>query len=939
MTLRTLLVTVLALVFSATASADLAGLPGKATTDRSEYRHLVLDNGLRVILMSDPDLNKSSAGIAVGGGSYNDPEDRPGLAHFLEHMLFLGTEKYPDEAEYSNYLRSNGGYSNAYTAGDHTNYHFEVNHQAFEGALDRFSQFFIAPLFDADFTEREMNAVDSEFEKNLQNDGWRQQEIFRTMVRPDHPEHHFSIGNLETLKGISRADFMAFYDRYYSANLMALALTSNASLDEMEGWARKYFSPIENKQRPPVDYSADLVDTSRPPGLVLVEPVQDKRVLSLAFPVRGTRALYQSKPDALIGFLLGYEGEGSLLSLLKAQGLATALSGGAYQATKDYSLFSIDISLTPAGTAEWQRVLEATFAYVQMLRDSDYPEYLFKERATMARLDELYQDKGEGAGRAVMLSRNALQFPLEDAARVPYIWEQSSPELYFEILKAIRPDNMIATLEAKGVPTDRQEKHFGVRYSLQPFAADFLGRLQDPGVVAGLALPRPNPFIPSGVELLALRPAKVIDQPGLVLYYAQDTTFERPQVGYRIRIRQPLPMAGLKPAVMRDFYAATVKDLLNEQLYEAAAAGLALDVADTAEGIVIAVSGYNQSAKALLEAILPRLRDPALDPVRFEALKERKVRELENADFADAYVQARELQRVMLREHYYPAADRLPIARDVTLEDIRGFARQMFQAGHVEMVAYGNVSQEEASDVAAAVVAGLGLAPIPAGEAYDDRSVQLAPGQAVVGSNVLKVNNSALFQLVRLGQTDARTRAAAMVLDNFIQEPYYSEMRTRQQLGYIVGSGMTETEHDLYGLFVIQSADYDAAELVQRSDAFLASLPALFEALPDEQFEVLRAGVRSQLAEKDKSIGERTARYFDLAFERDAWWSRNEDTIAALDNLSRDDVRGLLQKLAARAAGSSITALSFAEQHATAAGKVEPSFTDVAAWRRQRAYR
>ena len=938
MNLRMLLLTVLALLFSTSVLADLGNLPEKATTDRSSYRHLVLDNGLRVILLSDPDLNKSSAGMAVGAGSYNDPEDRAGLAHFLEHMLFLGTEKYPDEAEYSNYLRSNGGYSNAYTAGDHTDYHFEVNHQAFEGALDRFSQFFIAPLLDAEFTEREMNAVDSEFEMNLQSDGWRQQEMFRTMVRADHPEHHFSIGNLKTLEGISRAEFLDFYDRYYSANLMALALTSSASLDEMEGWARKYFSPIRNKQRVPVDYSADLVDTTRATGVVMMEPVQDKRVLSLVFPVRGTRALYRSKPDELIGFLLGYEGEGSLLSLLKAQGLATSLAGGAYQATKDYSLFSIEIGLTPAGTTDWPRVLQATFAYIGLLRDSAYPEYLFQERATMARLDELYQDKGEGAGRAVTLSRNALQFPLEDAERVPYIWEQSSPELYFEMLRAIRPDNMIATLEAKGVPTDSKERHFGVQYSLQPVSAELLDKLERPTAMAGLTLPPPNPFIPSSVELLAQRPAKVIDRPGLVLYYAQDTTFERPQVGYRIRIRQPRAMADLRPVVIRDFYVAVVKEILNEQLYAAASAGLVLDVSDTAEGVVIAVSGYNQSAKALLDRVIPQLREPALDPARFEALKERKLRELQNAAFADAYLQARELQRTMLREHYYLAVERLPFAREITSGDVRQFARRMLAAGNVEMVAYGNVSQEEASEVATRVVADLGLEPVPVGDVYEERDLQLGPGQAAVGTNVLQVNNSALFQLVRLGEAGARTRAAAMVLDNFVQEPYYSEMRTRQQLGYVVGSGMTETEHDLYGLFVIQSADYDATELVKRSDAFLASLPGLFDALPDEQFETLRAGVRATLAEKDKSIGERTARYFDLAFERNAWWSRNEETIAALDKLTRDDVRRLLQKLDRRS-GSSITALSFAEQHSAAAGTVTPSFTDIAAWKRRQAYR
>ena len=69
-------------------------------------------------------------------GSFQDPEDREGLAHFLEHMLFLGTEKYPDVDEYSSYLKNNGGFSNAYTARDLTNYQFQVLPDAFDGALD-----------------------------------------------------------------------------------------------------------------------------------------------------------------------------------------------------------------------------------------------------------------------------------------------------------------------------------------------------------------------------------------------------------------------------------------------------------------------------------------------------------------------------------------------------------------------------------------------------------------------------------------------------------------------------------------------------------------------------------------------------------------------------------------------------------------------------------
>ncbi|MDX5334940.1 MAG: insulinase family protein, partial [Marinobacter sp.] len=90
--------------------------PTKSPNDPNEYRFLELDNGLRVILASDPDADKAAASMNVAVGSGNDPADREGLAHFLEHMLFLGTEKYPDPGEYQQFIRSHGGSHNAFTA-------------------------------------------------------------------------------------------------------------------------------------------------------------------------------------------------------------------------------------------------------------------------------------------------------------------------------------------------------------------------------------------------------------------------------------------------------------------------------------------------------------------------------------------------------------------------------------------------------------------------------------------------------------------------------------------------------------------------------------------------------------------------------------------------------------------------------------------------------
>lgn len=94
----------------------------KVPSDDRQYKAITLSNGLRVLLISDKHARRAAAAMDVHVGSFSDPDDVPGLAHFCEHMLFLGTEKYPSEEEYSNYLSAHGGSSNAYTDSEDTVY-------------------------------------------------------------------------------------------------------------------------------------------------------------------------------------------------------------------------------------------------------------------------------------------------------------------------------------------------------------------------------------------------------------------------------------------------------------------------------------------------------------------------------------------------------------------------------------------------------------------------------------------------------------------------------------------------------------------------------------------------------------------------------------------------------------------------------------------------
>ncbi|XP_072280969.1 insulin-degrading enzyme [Pyxicephalus adspersus] len=226
----------------------------KSHEDKREYRGVELANGIKAVLISDPTTDKSSAALDVYIGYLSDPENIPGLAHFCEHMLFLGTEKYPKENEYTQFLSEHAGSANAFTSGEHTNYYFDVSHEHLEGALDRFSQFFQAPLFDENCKDREVNAVDSEHEKNLMNDAWRLAQLEKITGNPKHPFSKFGTGNKLTLEtrptqdGMDvREELLKFHSTYYSSNLMSICVLGRGNLLVLVAVVSKSFAGQTDK--------------------------------------------------------------------------------------------------------------------------------------------------------------------------------------------------------------------------------------------------------------------------------------------------------------------------------------------------------------------------------------------------------------------------------------------------------------------------------------------------------------------------------------------------------------------------------------------------------------------------------------------------------------------------------------------------------------------
>jgi insulysin len=907
-----------------------------------QYRKIVLENELKVILVSDEKYNKSAASMNVLAGSLSDPEEYQGLAHFLEHMLFLGTEKFPDVEGYSSYLQSNGGYSNAYTAEDHTNYHYEVYHDAFEGALDRFSQFFISPLFSAKYTEREMNAVNSEYQKNLEQDYWRMRQVKRNLYNSDHPSNHFEIGTLETLSKVNRSVLLDFHKKYYSSNMMSLSILSNLGLDDLEELAIQYFSGIKNHDSKKIKYPVDYLEEKDALRLLKIVPVKDVKRLVLEFPTPAFYTSYLTKPENLLSYLIGHEGEGSLVALLKSQGLATGIGGWGSSATYDYGSLNIWVELTSDGFNSYENVLTACFSYIEMLKESGYQSFIYNESKVLAELEEKYSDKGEGTGVAVELANNLAFYPIADAERVKYLYGVEDPELYAKFLSYIRPDNMLATLSGQGIETTEVEKWYSAKYSYTEINDEFYKSLFSPEKFDELKVPSANQFMPSSTDIKYIKNnntnAEILkDSRGIKLYHSRDLEFNRPKASLIYKVRFPENIVSLNNTVLMDLYIASVNETLNEVAYPAYLAGMQFSITKDSEGIQISVGGYDSALPSLMDAIIEALNNITLDENRFSVIMDSQIRGLENKSLDAAYMIARREVAGITKKIFYSPEEKRSVIELFSLSDVKDFPKTIYKGVYLQGLAHGNISKKNALSISTKLRNALGYRSIPESKFYSQERVILNSGEKIINQVNSKVNNSAYVSMYDIGGNSPKDRAMAMMIDTFIGQPYNMELRTNQQLGYIVAGGAYARD-DYSGIyFIIQSDGYSADVVEDRSLAFLGNISGLLDEISIEVFDTYKSAVREQINEKPTSIADEAKSRFNTAFELNSNHDRDTQSIVALEIMTIDDMKSTLLNAVNGKTGKNVTVLLYADEHKMSTEK-KSSFQDLYEWKKTRKF-
>jgi insulysin len=852
-------------------------------------------------------------------------------------MLFLGTEKYPDISDYSNFINQNGGLRNAYTSSDITNYHFDIRHDAFAGALDRFSQFFIAPQFNPEFTGREINAVHNEAMRHVQNDQRRVIGVARELYTPGSGESKFATGNKETLAGATPVAVRAFYEAHYTADHMALCLAGKAPLDELEKHARTYFSAIPRRNVPAVTREATFLPRKAALRLALIEPVKELRQLQLEFVIPATRPDFASKPDELISQLVGYSGPGGLEELLKREGLANGVGGGVWERTGDYGSFMLTVTLTPAGQKDYSRVLGAVMSYLEHLRASPFPAEFFRDRARIAALNETYGDRGEGYTFATRLANQALFYPLDVAERATTAWGAPDEAAYRRLLNVLTPENLLVALVAKGVPTDKHERIYNTAYSYSEDTGAAYAAIAQPPKLA-FALPGANRFMPGDTTLLPERPLSLISEPGVQLYYAEDTEFQRPQTTLIYQFVSTRELATADNAALLRLYEACLRDSLDAAAGDAALAGLEFSTTLSLEGLRLTVTGFGDSPVRYADHVAGQLRTFEPTPARFEAIKESLLRSLRSYGETEAYMLARDRRDALAREFNFLPDELLARATSATWPEVKAIAQKFFGAGKLEAVVHGHLAPDAAIAATRAVAAKIGAQAAPDGALLRRHHLDVALAEEVVDAGPIAGANSAIYLDYLLPNDSPNTRAAAVVLANFFEQPFYSELRTKQQLGYIVSSGAPVSVRQRFLTFIIQSSTHSPDELRKRAESVITTLPAQFAAVDDKQWTTLIAGARSILEEKPKGIADKAALFFVSAFTYDGEWNRRQAAVKALETLTKAEAAAVLDHALSPDTARRRAVLLHSKEHPPTT-PITPTFTDRNAWKATRQFK
>jgi protease III len=873
--------------------------------DKRDYATLTLDNQMTVLLVSDPTVDKSAAALSVGVGLLHDPMSQQGMAHYLEHMLFLGTERFPETNGYSDFMSKNGGASNAYTWLDITNYMFEINNAAYDEALDRFSDFFKAPKLYAEYTEKEKNAVNAEWSMRREMDFFGQFKLNRSMMGT-HPANRFLIGNLETLSDKEDSklhpETVAFYNAYYSSNIMKVALVSNLPLADMKKLAQKHFASIKNKQieKPSVTQKLDFNQLGS--KRIHYVPNEDVKQLIIDFTIENNLPDYKTKPNEYVTYLIGSEMPGTPAYELKAAGLIASLSAAVSpDMYGNYGSLSINIELTDTGMEKRETITAVVMNYIEQIRKQGVDSKYFKEIKTSLNNQFRFLEKGNAFNYVANLTDEMQTYPVSDVISAPYLYDKFDAKAIQRVLNQLSPRTLRLWYVSKQEPYDSSMHFYDGKYQIVDIAEAEIKSWQKP-VKFALKLPEVNTLLPEGFDLKSAefgqqdKPQLVHDNQGIKVWHYPSQEFkEQPKGVLRVYFNHPQTITNLDSQVLlalwNDLYSLQQSALMTE----ASIAGMELSVASL-NGLELTISGFTDKQSTLLTRALNAL-EFKVDPASFEQAVDRYVRGLMNEEKQFPIRQLFGYMNTVISGSGHENEKLIAAAKQLEAADLKHFMSQLLGNNQIRVFAFGNYGKKDIQHIVGNIQSVL---PEKRNQTAYVRTPVWKPAatQTISYKKNLEVADVAVFDLLVHPEPSMKQEARAKVLRGHLRTVTFDKLRTEEQLAYAV-TAITTPLRDYTTLgFAIQTPVKNVAEMQARFESFKQEYVEKLNAITADEFAQLKNSVLVSLKEKPKNLREEQQPLLEDWYNEKWGFDSRQKLIAEVEKVTLDDIKTFYQETA-----------------------------------------
>ena len=929
-------------------------------SDKRKFRYIRLENDLPVILVSDPDATEAAAALSVAAGSRHDPEDFQGLAHFLEHMLFLGSENYPDAGAFNSYITEHGGYNNAFTSFEATQYFLKVRPDGLSESLARFADMFSAPLFDAVYVEKEIRAIDAEYSSKLRYDSRRIDEAEKSLLPAGHPRQKLTVGNHKTLRSNTEVEktqlikaLRSFYNHYYSSSRMTLSVSSSQSLDELERYVSG-FSGIKNNGSFLSTLNFPLIDANikrrlNNYPLLAVEKLKPGRTLSLRFALGDLKNYIRNHSVDYVASILGDEGENSLLIKLKERDWVRSLNVGIAPMYEGYSELRVKFSLTPAGMENIASVTEHFYQAVAQIRSEitsverrKHARSRFKEHKQITENAIRFMEP-MGAVDTVLGIVNASRY-FEPAEIVvgSALYEEFDAQAILSVVDQIVPDNSIALLASDQLPGQfelgKTSRWYHAKHDIFPLAKVCAGRTdcqeklivvaknKDQLVYSGgdedAYLPLPNNYLADNFLLRcekdALSPciddrvAKEIDFEASIqhlgynwgnVYWHTDRLFKQPRTEFYVQLLQSKDnqlnsIAGIdsrdlvRRHVLKSLYIRVIREVLRSKAYAASSAGLSYSIYGNRSGLVVSLDGYSQTLPRLTEDVFQafdaEIIASEVNNSAFAVIKQSLLESYQRRLLATPNSRLGDQLSLMLLPDSHSVEQKIQVLSDIGFQDVISFAEEFLSEYQAEVLLAGNIALRDVKSYQKILCEHFRCQK-PRQAKMNTEVRDITGVKKSIGSIGVSHSDHASLWYFQSPDDSIESTAATMLLSSVLRAPFFNELRTEQQLGYLVSLSYAPFYRRAGLSLSVQSADFSSDQIDNAIENWLKMLfsdSGLDAPLSEQAFNLHRTSLLDEISKPPKHSHEQVSRWWRTLQLGDYTFERRQKLVSAIEKLN-----------------------------------------------------